>query len=893
MTLAISAEAALVGRDLDLDPARVQRTIELLDDGNTIPFITRYRRDLTGAMDEEQIRDVKVALERCRALAERKATILKSIESQGKLTDEIRGAIEQARSIKRLEDLYLPFKPKKQTLATVARQRGLEPLAIELLAGIHSDDALAKAALELVRVDRGLNDLDEVYQGIGHLVAEKFGEEVELRSILRRWIWRTGRVTTTLVASVESSVAAATATAALPAATASAEASTSTADGVTEGGSATREGNSVVDAAMAEFTTEEDGADEPGDVGDRTEGEAFDSSDDEEDSEDESDDDEASDEEATGEASSDGKSGDESDATVVADSSAPGTPEDGSTALVAGSATPAGTTAAAGTKRKSKRRSKNKKKGEHDAFADYFAFSESLDKLPPHRVLAINRGERARAIRVRITFDEASALAEGIRKLIPDDHPQRGLLIGWFEDATRRLVVPSLEREIRRELTERAETHAVSVFARNLRNLLLQPPVREHRVAAIDPGYKSGCKVAILGDTGNLVESHVVFVVGNAERRKAGRNWLVEAIRRNEITAIAIGNGTASREAEALVADILDNELKDSGVAYVMVNEAGASVYSTSQEGREELPSIDATIRSAISIGRRLLDPLSELVKISAENLGVGLYQHDVKAKHLRESLDAVVESCVNFVGVDANTASPALLRYVSGLNQLSAKRFVEYRGEHGPFRDRSQFSAVPGFGDATFVQAAGFLKIVGGPNPLDSTWIHPESYAIAEQVVAKLGYSLEEFGRIIDHRPTRSEPVETAAPVAMADDAQVASPDDASSAETGADQEAVTEQGTASSPVVEPAAAAEPAGTSATRAELQRRIDGVDVDRLARDLGTGTHLIRDILSNLLRPGRDPRESLPPPVFRTGATRIDDLEPGMSLSGRILNVVDF
>ncbi len=392
-----------------------------------------------------------------------------------------------------------------------------------------------------------------------------------------------------------------------------------------------------------------------------------------------------------------------------------------------------------------------------------------------------------------------------------------------------RLVLPSLEREIRREMTEAAEAHAVTVFAKNLRNLLLLPPVRGRRVLAIDPGFKSGCKLAALDEFGNLLDQVVIHLVGKQERRTEGRAKLVELVKQHSLPVIAVGNGTACRETEELLGELLTNELKDDGVAYVIVNEAGASVYSTSPIGREELPQHDATLRSAISIGRRLLDPLSELVKIDPGSLGVGLYQHDVKAKHLRTSLDAVVESCVNYVGVDVNTASPALLRYVSGLNQLTARRLYDHRSANGPFRNREQLKEVPGFGEATFVQAAGFLKIVDGDNPLDATWIHPESYDLAARVLQKLGYSSEDL-RLKERAATVAQRV----------------------------------------------------------AEIEDQ-----AEKLATDLRAGQMTLRDILAQLTRPGRDPREDLPAPIFKRGVLKLEDLQTGMELMGCVLNVVDF
>jgi uncharacterized protein len=389
------------------------------------------------------------------------------------------------------------------------------------------------------------------------------------------------------------------------------------------------------------------------------------------------------------------------------------------------------------------------------------------------------------------------------------------------------LILPSLEREIRREMTDRAEAHAVGVFARNLRNLLLQPLVHNQRVLAVDPGFKSGCKLAALDQFGNLLDHGVIFLIGKPERREEARRKVLELVQHFQLTLIAVGNGTACRESEDFFAEMLENELKEQGVAYVIVNEAGASVYSISRIGREELPDCDATLRGAISIGRRLQDPLSELVKIDPASIGVGLYQHDVKAKHLRTSLDEVVESCVNYVGVDVNTASPALLGYISGLNQLTARRLYEHRRERGPFRTREQLREVPGFGEATFVQAAGFLKILNGDNPLDSTWIHPESYAVVDRVLEKL------HGATADLR----------------------------------EKDAI--------------------------ARLSERVAQVDLEPLAKELDVGVLTLKDILAQLVRPGRDPREDFPPPVFKRGIIKLEDLAPGMELRGTVLNVVDF
>jgi uncharacterized protein len=417
------------------------------------------------------------------------------------------------------------------------------------------------------------------------------------------------------------------------------------------------------------------------------------------------------------------------------------------------------------------------------------------------------------------------ALAEEL--LVPAGHPHADVLKACARDALGRLILPSLEREIRREMTDVCESHAVHVFARNLRNLLLQSPVPGRRVLALDPGFKSGCKAAVIDECGTPQDHAVLHVVGKQDKRTAAAAKIVELVRNHACTVIAIGNGAAARETENLVADLVAGDLKDLDVGYVIVNEAGASVYSTSPFGREELPGHEASIRGAISIGRRLQDPLSELVKIEPANIGVGLYQHDVKARHLHASLDNVVESCVNYVGVDVNTASPALLRRVSGFNQTTAKNFHEWRTKNGAFTSRQQFLEVPGFGEAAYVQAVGFLKIPGGTNPFDSTWIHPESYPVAEKVLERLGGSVADLA-------TRQQ-AETLAEKAIA----------------------------------------------------------VDLESLARELGVGRLLLADILEQLTRPGRDPREDLPKPFFKKGVLKLEDLAVGMELMGSVLNVVDF
>jgi uncharacterized protein len=594
-------------------------------------------------------------------------------------------------------------------------------------------------------------------------------------------------------------------------------------------------------------------------------------------------------------------------------------------------------------KQQKKKKKKKKVVAEH-AFKDFYNYAEPLGKIPPHRILAINRGERAKAIRVKLEADVEAMATEAEQFLVRPDHPHAVFLKGCVRDALQRLILPSLERETRREQTDHSEEHAVDVFIRNLRKLLLQPPTHGRRVLAIDPGFKSGCKLVALDEFGNVLGHSMMYVIGKDEKHEKARTRLADVVKQYNVSVIAIGNGTGCRETEQLVADVLASELKDRDVAYAIVNEAGASIYSTSPLGREELPLYDALQRGAISIGRRLLDPLSEMVKINPANLGVGLYQHDMKAKHLKDSLDAVVESCVNFVGVDVNAASPALLRYVSGMNALTARRVYEYRREHGPFKNREQLKAVPGFGEATFVQAAGFLKIIGGENPLDATWIHPESYATARQVLQKMGTDETELAKVVPApppKPVNSEfgalPAEAPKPEAMSEVGRSTAPsteaesDSATSdtssrsAETPLTESLTTttdltpaaDQGRSSAPSYEEAptstvapaeqltfvtvTAEQPSAASAaevvTPQPVKNRIaelaTQVVVEQLAAELKIGTHLLRDILNSFTRPGLDPRESFPPPIFRRGITKLEDLQAGMELQATVLNVVDF
>ena len=661
----IDVDLARVAAELRLRLEQVTQTVLLLDEGNTVPFITRYRKERTGNLNEEQIRAVQDRVQSLRQLAERAADILRLIDSQGKLTDELRAEIEKANSLKRLEDLYLPYRPKRRSRATIAREKGLEPLADQIWTGTVTDKTLPAAASAFIRPDQALPDPETVLQGAADIIAERIADDADLRDRCRAVARNTGRLIST-------------------------------------------------------------GA----------------------------------------------KSADQS----------------------------------------------------HPEYRDYFDFSEAISKMPPHRVLALNRGEEQKALRVTFEWDDLQARQNAADLLRLNQRPCREFLTACVADALERFVRPALEREARRDLTEKAERHAISVFSQNLRQLLLQPPLRDQRVLAIDPGFRTGCKLAALDEFGNLLGIDIVSIVGSAERKAEARAKLATFLAEHRCDVIAIGNGTACRETEELVSELIAADCPN--VRYIIVNEAGASIYSTSTVAQQEFASLDATARGTISIGRRLQDPLSELVKIEPQHIGVGMYQHDLNAKQLKEALDDVVESCVNFVGVDLNTASPSLLMHVSGFNQLIARRVVEYRDRHGRFHNRKQLLDVPGVGPATFTQAAGFLKL-DGDEPLDNTWIHPESYEVARLLLNRCSLS-----------PDLLRPSEDRSP-------------------------------------------------------LRERLANIEAGRLADELEIGVPTLSDIIDSLLRPGRDPRSDLPPPVFRKGVLSLDDIEVGMELQGTVLNVVDF
>ena len=748
MTEPIIVNPVFLARELELPLDQVEATVALLEEGYPVPFIARYRKDQTKNLSEDGVAKVAAAYQKQRQLTDRKLSFLKTIEAQGKLTPELEQKIREARTARRLDDLYLPYKSKRQTLAQAARDKGLAPLADAILNAADESADLNALAAPFVDAEKGVATVEEALKGAADIIAETFAETFEVRRRLRDKIQRTGKLVSK---KVEKKGAAAE-----PEAVEASETSETPVEPVAE--------ETAVEA-NAEATTEPV---------------------------------------------------ENAEAAEVAEAAAETTDAKAKDA------------AAKADKKKKKKTFKEQQAEQLEKqFVDYFDASFDLRSCPPHRALALNRGENAKIISVKLDVDVDQLKAIARETLVAEGRPFADFLNACADDAVVRLAAPSLEREARRELTDRAEEQAVSVFAKNLRNLLMQRPLNRRRVLALDPGFKNGCKLVALDEFGNVLDFDAVFLQGNAERRAAASAKIVEFVEKYKLSVFAIGNGTGCREAENFVAKIIEEKFADADVAYIVVNEAGASVYSTSQIAKDEFPNYDPLVRGAASIGRRLQNPLNELVKIDAERLGVGMYQHDVKSKALKDALTNVVASCVNRVGVDLNAATPAILRYVAGLNQLTAKRVYERRVANGPYRRREELKEVSGLGETAFSHCAGFLKIVGGDNPLDATWIHPESYELATKILEKLGFA--------------------------ADDLRV----------------------------------------PARVAELAEAIKATDAAALAEEFGAGPLAVAELLEQFVRPGLDPRDSLPGPIFKKGVLKMEDLQPGMELTGVVLNVVDF
>lgn len=577
----------IIAKELNVRPKQVAAAIELLDDGNTVPFIARYRKEATGSLEDEQLRQLEERLSYLRNLAKRQEEILGKIAEQGKLTDELRTAIEKTTKLQELEDLYLPYKQKKRTRAMMARERGLEPLANAMMLQAQTKGSALEEAAKFIDAEKGVETAEDALAGAMDIVAETIMEDAALRKKMRSRLWNMAVLTTSL----------------------------------------------CDDAA-------------------------------------------------------------EEDKQVL------------------------------------------------EMYAEY---REPVHTLPSHRILAINRGEKKGALKVKLEIDHE----ENCRRIYNEIHRQPSIfddcLRAAIEDGYKRLLLPALEREIRAQLTEEAEAQAIKVFGVNLRQLLLQAPLAGHTVMGLDPGYRNGCKMAVVDATGQVLDHGVLQVTQSDRAKEAAAKTVLASIKKNHVTLISIGNGTASYETEQFTAELIrENNLTD--VHYIIANEAGASVYSASALAKEELPEYDVVIRGAVSIARRVQDPLAELVKIDPKAIGVGQYQHDVNQKELSQTLDATIESAVNHVGVDLNTASAALLKHIAGINSTIANNIVAYRNENGTFASRRQLLKVPRLGPAAFTQCAGFLRIAGAKSPLDNTPVHPESYKLAEAILAKLGFDLQDL---------------------------------------------------------------------------------------------------------------------------------------------------
>ena len=652
----------ILARELGREQNHIDNVIKLIDEGNTIPFITRYRKELHGAMDDTTLRTLAERLEYLRGLQERRDTVKKSIEEQGKLTDELSAAIDEAATLAALEDIYRPYKPKRRTRATVAKEKGLEPLALALFeqgSGLPEPEELAK---EYIAPEKGVETVEDALAGASDIIAEMISDNADIRSRLRDLI-------------------------------------------------------SAKAVLKSEAATEED-----------------------------------------------------------------------------------------------------------SVYRLYYDFSQSIGKLQGHQILAINRGEKEDKLKVSVGLDRELALQNVRRAVIKPGSRAMAFVRAAADDAYDRLIWPSMERETRAALTDTACEGAIKMFALNLRPLLMQPPVKGKVTMGLDPGYRNGCKVAVVDGTGKVLDTAVVYPTFSAGKKAEAIRILSGLVRKHNVEHIAIGNGTASRETEQMAVEMISQ--LGGGLSYAIVNEAGASVYSASKLAAEEFPDYDVNLRSAVSIARRLQDPLAELVKIDPMAIGVGQYQHDMPQARLEETLTGVVEDCVNAVGVDINTASPSLLQRVSGLTKTTAKNIVAYREENGIFTSRKAINKVPKLGPKAFQQCAGFLRVPESKQVLDNTAVHPESYDAASKLLEICGYTMADVkaGKLSD---------------------------------------------------------------------LKQRLDNYSVARAAEACGVGEPTLRDIAAELLKPGRDPRDELPPVLLRQDVLEIKDLKPGMVLTGTVRNVIDF
>ncbi len=646
--------------EFHLKAFQVENAIKLIDEGNTIPFIARYRKEATGEMSDELLRDFYERLTYLRNLDKRKEEVIRLIDEQGKLTEELKDKILKAETMTEVEDLYRPFKQKKRTRATIAKEKGLEPLAL-ILWNQEEKRPLEELAKDFINIDKGVETIDDAISGAMDIVAEMISDVAEYRKAIRKTIYRIGVITSKGV----------------------------------------KEESSVYDM--------------------------------------------------------------------------------------------------------------------------YYDYTEAINKIPSHRILAINRGEKEEFLKVKIEGTDEEILSYLKKQIIKPDSIYNSYLENTVEDAYKRLIKPSVETEVRNELTELAEEQAIKVFGQNAKKLLLQPPLKGLTVMGFDPAYRTGCKIAVIDDTGKLLATTTVYPTEPQNDVVGAKKKLLELIDEFNINMIAIGNGTASRESEMFVADMI-KEVKHE-IYYAIVSEAGASVYSASKLATEEYPDINVSLRGAISIARRLQDPLAELVKIDPKSIGVGQYQHDVNQNRLEESLTGVVEDAVNSVGVDLNTATPSLLRYVSGVSKTIAMNIVKYREEKGKIKERKELLKVAKLGPAAYTQCAGFLRIPEGKNPLDNTSVHPESYEVAEKILNKIGFEVADLKEKLP--------------------------------------------------------------------EIRENLRTVHAEKLAKELEIGVPTIKDIIKELQKPGRDPRDEMPKVVLRSDVLKMEDLKEGMILTGTVRNVIDF
>ncbi|MBP3783673.1 MAG: RNA-binding transcriptional accessory protein [Butyrivibrio sp.] len=739
-----------IKEELKVEKWQVEAAIKLIDEGNTIPFISRYRKEVTGSLNDEQLRNLDERLKYLRSLEERREAVLASIEEQGKMTDELRAKIVAAETMVAIEDLYLPYRPKRKTRASIAREKGLEPLSQILLAQ-ETSRPLQEEAAAFIDEEKGVSDAAEALQGAMDIIAEDVSDNADFRTYIREATMEHGLLT-----------------------------------------------------------------------------------------------------------------------------------------------------------------SKAKDEKAQSVYEMYYDYEEPIEKVLGHRVLALNRGEAEKFLVVKIEAPKEQILQYLNKKMLKSDNPITTPVIEEInEDAYDRLIAPAIERDIRNELTEKAEDGAISVFGKNLTQLLMAPPIAGKTVLGWDPAFRTGCKLAVVDATGKVLDTKVIYPTAPQNKVEESKVELKKLIDKYNVDLISVGNGTASRESEQVIVELI-KEL-DRPVQYVIVNEAGASVYSASKLATEEFPQFDVGQRSAASIARRLQDPLAELVKIDPKSIGVGQYQHDMNQKKLGETLEGVVEDCVNKVGVDLNTASAPLLQYISGISKVIAKNIVDYREENGKFKSRAELLNVPKLGPKAYEQCAGFLRIADGENPLDATSVHPESYEATLKLMDKLGITFDDVraaqknaAKAALEKP-KSEGSDRPKPVKKPKQVVIRNTSTAmgaalAAALAGSDLAVVDDgadncRGKGGNGAGNGAAGAgNGAGASAgagAAGSLSKKVTEAEKKKLSEELGIGEITLTDILSELEKPSRDPRENMPAPILRSDVLDMKDLKPGMILKGTVRNVIDF